>query len=213
MKARFRQVFLAAFLAFGMIAHPAVSQDAPFSPVKLAYGISLEVPSHWTVLSLEDRKNIAAAGQAAADNAGVDGAHGRKESLFAMNASPSPTGAMIRLSVSTPSSYSQSDLGSATRADLDAVGAGAQEAFRRLEGSGGPKVLQVEPVVIEEINGFHALALSYVRASADGSSPWRVTQYKIPVAGRLVELTLSQRLSDEIVWRAVLERVKRSVRF
>jgi len=123
MRANIKYLFLAAFVALTLLAHPAFAQDTSFRSVQLAYGISLDVPSHWTVLSLENRKNIRAAGQAMTDNAGIEGPSGRKDTLLAMNATPNPTGAMIRVSVTSPPDYTQPDLAAATLADLKELGA------------------------------------------------------------------------------------------
>ena len=122
MRVNIKHLFLAAFIALTLLAHSAFAQDTSFRSVQLAYGISLDVPSHWTVLSLENRKNLGAAGQAMTDNTGIEGSSGRKESLLAMNATPNPTGAMIRVSVTSPPDYTQSDLAAATPADLQEVG-------------------------------------------------------------------------------------------
>ncbi|WP_215281230.1 hypothetical protein [Aeromonas hydrophila] len=63
MRVNIKHLFLAAFIALTLLAHSAFAQDTSFRSVQLAYGISLDVPSHWTVLSLENRKNLGAAGQ------------------------------------------------------------------------------------------------------------------------------------------------------
>ena len=204
MRVNIKHLFLAAFIALTLLAHSAFAQDTSFRSVQLAYGISLDVPSHWTVLSLENRKNLGAAGQAMTDNAGIEGSSGRKESLLAMNATPNPTGAMIRVSVTSPPDYTQSDLAAATPADLQEVGTEMLKMFRQLEASGGPKIIEMQPVRIERLNNYRVLVMPY---------PWQVTQYKIPVSNRLIEITLSHRQSDAIVWRPILERVKRSIKF
>lgn len=213
MSTNIRNLFFAAFVAFAMLGRPAFAQDTSFRRVQLAYGISLDVPSHWTVLSLETRKNLRAAGQAMTENAGIEGSSGRKESLLAMNATPNPTGAMIRVSVTSPPDYTQSDLAAVTPADLKEVGAEMLKIFRQLEASGGPKIIEMQPVRIEKLNNYRVLVMPYVRAGVNGPSPWQVTQYKIPVSNHLIEITLSHRQSDAIVWRPILERVKRSVKF
>lgn len=213
MSTNIKNLFFAACVAFALLAHPAFAQDTSFRRVQLAYGITLDVPSHWTVLSLENRKNIGAAGQAMIENAGIEGPSGRKESLLALNATPNPTGATIRVSVTSPPDYTQSDLAAATSADLKEVGAEMLKMFRQLEASGGPKIIEMQSVRIESINNYRVLVIPYVRAGANGPSPWQVTQYKIPVSNRLIEITLSHRQSDAIVWRPILERVKRSVKF
>ena len=200
-------------MAFALLAHSAFAQDTSFRRVQLAYGISLDIPSHWTVLSQDTRRNLEAAGEALVGNADIEGPSGRKENLLAVNAVPYPTGAMIRVSVTSPPDYTQADLTAATPGDLKEVGTETQSMFSKLEASGGPKIIEMQPVRIEKFHNFRMLVMPYVRAGVNGPSPWQVTQYKIPVSNRLIEITLSHRQSDAIVWRPILERVKRSVQF
>lgn len=208
-----KYIFFAAFVTLTLLVHSAFARDISFRSVQLAYGISLDVPSHWVVLSVENRKNLGAAGQAIIDNAGIEGPIGRKESLLAMNATPNPTGAMIRVSITSPADYTQSDLAVATPADLKDIRAEMIKMFRQLEESGGPKIIEMQPVRIDRANNFRVLVMPYIRAGLKESSPWQVIQHKVPVSNHLIEITLSYRQSDAIVWRPILERVKRSVKF
>jgi hypothetical protein len=213
MNTNVKSLMLATFAAVTLFTHSVFAQDALFRRVQLAYGISLDVPSHWTKLSVESRKNLGAAGQAMTENAGVEGISGRKESLLAINATPSPTGAIIRVSVTSPSDFTQSDLALTTRADLKDLEAEMLKMFRQLEASGGPKIIEMQSFRIERNNNYRVLVMPYVRAGLNGPSTWQVTQYKIPTSDRLIEITLSHRQSDAIVWKPILERVKRSVKF
>lgn len=213
MKSIITRLPFCVFVAFALLGTSAFAQDTSFRRIQLSYGISLEIPSHWTVLSQDTRKNLSAAGSAMMDNAGIEGSSGKKQNLLAVNATPEPTGSMIRVSVTSPPDYTQADLAAATAADLKDVGAEILKVFRQLESSGGPKIIEMQHVRIEKFNGQLVLVMPYVRASKFGPSPWQVTQYKIPVSNRLIEITLSHRQSDAIVWRPILERVKRSVRF
>lgn len=205
--------FTAVLLNLALLSHPTFAQDTLFRNIQLAHGISLDVPSHWSVLSLENRKNLEAAGQALADNAGIEGEDAVKEPLLAMNATPYPTGAMIRVSVTHFPSYTQSDLAAATSVDLEELRANTLKMFKQLESSGGPQIIEMQPMRIERINHYLVLVMPYVRAGVKGPYHWQVTQYKIPASNYLIEITLSYRQSDSIIWRPILERVKRSVKF
>jgi len=213
MKSIIRRHLFCVFVTFALLGNSAFAQDTTFRRVQLSYGISLEIPSHWTVLSQETRKNLGAAGSAMMDNAGIEESSGQKQNLLAVNATPDPTGAMIRVSVTLPPDYTQADLAAATAADLKEAGAEMLKMFRQLEASGGPKIIEMQPVRIKKFNGQLVLVISYFRVSIFGPSPWQVTQYKIPVSNLLIEITLSHRQSDATLWRPILERVKRSVRF
>ena len=126
---------------------------------------------------------------------------------------PNPTGAIIRNSITTQPEYTQSDLKAATPSELELLRSEFLVIFKKLESSGGPKILEMYTPKIERINDHLALVLAYTRNSLVGPSPWLVTQYKIPMANYLIEMTLSHRVSDAPIWKPILERVKQSMRF
>jgi hypothetical protein len=192
---------------------PVFAADDTYKRVRLPEGISIEIPGHWIILSQDTRKNIAAAGRAMTDNAGVEGGSNQKQTLLAVNATPAPTGAMIRVSATVPPDYTQGDLARVTPRDLKEVERDALKLFKKMETEGGPEVVEMQPIQVELFKSSRALVIRYVRKSTNGSSLWQVTQYKIPVDNRLFELTLSYRQSDSVIWRPILERVKRSVQF
>jgi len=204
---------LFSFFSIALLGNLSFAQDNSFRLIQLSYGISLEIPSHWMVLSQDTRKNLGAAGSAIIDNAGIEGSSGQKQNLLAVNATPEPTGATIRVSVTSPPDYTQSDLAAISPADLKEVEAEMLTIFRQLEASGAPKLIEMQPVRLEKFNSYRALVIPYVRTGVNGPSPWQVTQYKIPVSTGLIEITLSHRQADAMVWRPILERVKRTVQF
>ena len=206
------QLFPALLLLCSALFQPAQAQQGPYTRIDLPQRMSIEVPSGWKVLPQANRSNLAAAASATMEGAGRGGPTGRKETLLAAM-SPDPTGAMVRLGVTRPSEYSQADLASATPSDLKEMADELLKQYRKLEGSGGPKLIEMQPMRLETIGGRRALVISYRRSSPAGPSPWQVTQYKIPLSDRLIELTLSHRESDAVVWLPVLEKVKRSVQF
>lgn len=207
---RFAYFLLATLI---LACSSAAAQASDYKRLQLSYGISLEVPSHWTILSQSTRSNLQAAGRAVAENAGLEGLGGRKENILAVNSSPAPTGAMIRVSVTRPPDYSQADLVSATPADLEGIANEMLTIFKKMETSGGPKVIQVQTVKIEFHNKYRVLVLPYTRHDKFSPSSWQVTQYKIPLDDRIIEVTLSHRESDAMVWKPILEKVKRSILF
>jgi hypothetical protein len=213
MRVSIRRGIFYPLLIIVLLVDSAFGKDTSFRSVQLAYGISLEVPSHWKVLSQETRQNLGSAGEAMTKNAGVEGPGGKRQGLLAVNATPDPTGSMIRVSVTTPPEYTQADLAAATAIDLNQLRPELYAMFKKLEAAGGPKILEMQTPRIERINNQLALVTNYTRAGLIGPSPWQVTQYKVPIANRLIEITLSHRQSDAVVWKPILENVKRSIRF
>ena len=74
-----QKYLLYSFAVFVLFSNSVFAKDTAFRRVQLAYGISLDVPSHWTLLSQDSRKNFHAAAQAVSENAGVEVSGGRKE--------------------------------------------------------------------------------------------------------------------------------------
>jgi len=207
------RLFHTLWLSLALTCGLAAAQTGDFKRLQLTTGISLEVPSHWTILSHSTRNNLQAAGRALIENTGLDSPSGTKENLLAVNATPDPTGAMIRVSVTKPPEYSQADLIAATQGELQELAEDLLENFKSMEASGGPQIITVEPARVESWNEKLVLVIPYLRRSNAGPSLWQVVQYKIPLPDRLIEITLSYRESDSVVWRPILEKVKRSVTF
>ncbi|PIQ11741.1 MAG: hypothetical protein COW70_11810 [Hydrogenophilales bacterium CG18_big_fil_WC_8_21_14_2_50_58_12] len=200
-------------LVIALMIGSASAKDTAFRRVQLPYGISLEIPSHWEIFSQDEKQNFAAAAESMGRNAGGAEDSGKKERLLAVSARPFPSGAKIRVSVTTPPEYTQADLAATTAAELSQLRSEYIAMFNKMLASGGARVLEMQTPQIERINNKLALAMAYTRTDPDGPSPWQVTQYGVPVPKRLIQITLSYRQSDAIIWKPILENVKRSIRF
>ena len=97
---------------------------------------------------------------------------GKKETLLAAS-SPDPAGAMVRLGVTVPPDFSQADLASATPSDLKEMEDALLKQYRKLEGSGGPTIIEMQRARFETMGGRRALVISYRRSSLAGPSPGR----------------------------------------
>ena len=113
-----RYLFLVVTILF---SNSTYSESSFFHKIKLIHGISIDVPTHWRILSQATRKNINTAGQSMIDNSSLERPSGRKETLLAMNALPRPAGAMIRISVTSPPDYTQDDLNNTTKSELKEI--------------------------------------------------------------------------------------------
>jgi hypothetical protein len=204
---------LLLLLCLHFFAAPAPAQETPLRRVELAHGISLMVPAQWIVQPPGTRQGLETTREALSSKAGIEKPRGNKEQLLAVNATPEPAGAMIRLNLSSPAEFTQADLAAVGPEELKALRSELLGTFEKLEAAGGPKVLKVHPLRIEQVNGHLALVIPYLRAGAPTASPWEVIQYKIPASGRLIELTLSYRQLEAAEWKTVLEHVQRSLRF
>jgi hypothetical protein len=184
---------------------------AEFKKIDLPYGICVEIPKHWMIIDQAIRSNLEVAGSSVAKNSGLD-LNSKRQNLLAVNSVPSPTGAMIRVSVSPPE-FTQEELSQLTPEDLKNLGPVIENMFKQAEKAGGPKVVKFYPLKIEKFNNLYSMVLNYDREEIISNSIWNVTQYKIPQSNKLIEITLSKRQSDSPIWRPILERVKNSVSF
>jgi hypothetical protein len=200
-------------IAITLFVGSASAQNTSFRSVQLAYGISIEIPSHWKVLSQETRQNLRAAHEAMTKNADIEDLSRETQSLLAVNATPDPASSIIRVSVTTPPEYTQADLVAATAAELNQMRLELSDMFKKYEAYGGPKILGMQTPRVEQINNQLALVMSYTRTDLISPSPWQVAQYKIPASNKLIEITLSYRQSDAVVWKLILENIKHSIRF
>lgn len=204
-----RTLFLIAFLPTAVSA-----QERTYKRIHLQHNVSVEVPRHWTALTAAERGNVAAAGTAMVSNAGIEASDEKTDLLLHVIAEPRPTGAQMRISVAVPPVYTQSELAAASQADLKEVTVETLKVLQKLEASGsGLKIIEMLPARIERVGGLNALVTSYRRVGVNESVPWHVTQYKIPAGSREILMTLSYRERDGIMWRPILERVKKSIRF
>ena len=203
------------FCVLLVVANTVLAKETAFRHLELSGGISLDVPTHWHILSLQTKKNIVAASEAMISNSGLEEPMDTHEKLLAVNATPSPTGAMISVAVSSPSVLSQADLINSTESDLKSFELNSLNEMKALENFGGPTVIKMLPARIDIVNKKYALVLSYIRRGVNNPEiPWKVELYKIPDSTRLIEVILSYRMSsDSVAWKPILERVKRSVRF
>ena len=196
-------------ILFGGIATYAQSD---YTTHRLSYGISIDVPAHWSILESDVRKNINLTGKAIAKDSGVD-EELAKETLIAANATPSPSGAMLRVSITRPSPFSQADIANPTPEELEAVKDMFQSQFKAAEAHGGMKLVRLNSAEVKTGNGRKALVLSYARKSVDGTTDWNVLYYRVPMSYGLIEAMFSCRASDSMIWNPILERVRKSMKF
>jgi hypothetical protein len=202
---------LLGLLLSALFANAALAEDNQFRRLSLSYGISLDIPSHWSVLTQSQQNNIAAAATAAMGNAGAEESGVHKDRLLAINATPIPSGATVRVNVTYPAEFTQADLANITPEDLKAVEEELREGAQQMGNESPTKIIETQPARVDNINGMLALAVSYVREGFSDGSPWLVTLYQIPIDNRIIQLTLSYRQSDAILWRPIQEHIKRSI--
>ena len=152
-------------LYISLLSISVSAEDDAFIKLKLGYGISIEVPKHWGELGDATKMNLHATSQAALANSGIKLMPGQKITLLAMNATPDPAGAIIRVSVKMPPDFSQAELLAFTEADLAEIGGVFFNTMSGVMTSLDGKLIKMFAPRKEIINGHKALLLSYIRNS------------------------------------------------
>ncbi|MCB1660346.1 MAG: hypothetical protein KDI39_19155, partial [Pseudomonadales bacterium] len=153
-----------------MLINTSFAESTLFRHIELKGGISLDIPSHWNILSQASKDNIVTASESIYGTDNII-----REKLLAVNATPNPTGAMISIAINGSSEFSQTDLKKATDADLKGVEKDVLNELRRLQDSGGVTVIKMQSARVERLNNKYALVLSYTRKGVNNPEiPWQV---------------------------------------
>lgn len=194
-----------------------IAQESQFRRIVVGSRVTIEVPAHWHVRDLDERKNISAAGEVLTEGVGKKNEPNYVSALSVVS-KPEPVGAIIRISFIPIDDLSQTSFMREIQSDRAGVLreiAGAfkvdMDALRKSIEKQGMQILGQEKVGIDTIGGLTAFTLMYRRTSAIGPSPFTVTQYHVPVGKEKVLITLSYRESDGKLFGLILDRVKRSV--
>lgn len=193
------------------------AQESQFRRISVGSRVTIEVPAHWHVRDINERKNISAAGEALTEGVGKKNEPNHVSALSVVSR-PEPVGAIIRVSFIPIEDLSQASLRQEIQSDRTGVLRELAGAFKEDMDMGrkamekqGMQILGQEKVGIDTIGGLTAFTLTYRRTSAVGPSPFTVTQYHVPVGKEKVLITLSYRESDGRLFGLILDRVKRSV--
>jgi hypothetical protein len=198
-------------------ANGVIAQESQFRRMSVGSRVNIEVPAHWHIRDLDERKNISAAGEVLTEGVGKKNEPNHVSALSVVSR-PEPVGAIIRVSFIPIDDLSQASLVREIQSDRAAVlreVAGAfredMEALRKVMGKQGMQILGQEKVGIDTIGGLTAFTLTYRRTSAVSPSPFTVTQYHVPIGKEKVLFSLSYRESDGRMFGLILDRVKRSI--
>lgn len=210
-------LIVSAFVITLTTVSAVVAQEYQFRRIGVGSRVTIEVPAHWHIRDLDERKNISAAGEVLTEGVGKKNEPNHVSALSVVSR-PKPIGAIIRVSFIPIDDLSQTSLmreiqsdragvlreiAGTFREDMDALKNGMEKQ--------GVQILGQEKVSIDTIGGLTAFVIMYRRTSTIGSSPFVVTQYHVPVGKEKVLITLSYRESDEKLFGLILDRVKRSV--
>ena len=135
---------ISSFIALVFFAQSIFAGESAFERLKLPYGISIEIPSHWEVLSEDAKKNLAASSELIKKDLALD-ISGEKEQLLAVSALPIPSGAKIRVSVTSPAEFSQYELSTTSVSELKQAQSYFYTVFSKAMASAGLKIIEMNP--------------------------------------------------------------------
>jgi hypothetical protein len=170
-------------------------------------GMEIQFPSHWYVLSDLQNAEVRALASELANSTPSTGA---KETLLAVNATPAPTSAMIRLSRITPAVISEAEFQELTNSGgeselLRDVHRQFSDTFPAMMSEAGIAISQIDEPSVVSVSGRPAILIPYQRTSAVDGSTWEVRMYQIAVEDATFELTLSNRVADREIWTPILD--------
>lgn len=202
------RAILATLLVVCAVAPAATTAD--FRQMQLAYGIDVDIPSHWHIISAQSRKNLALMSESMLNATGLEGDADTTDALLAVNATPAPTGAMIRVSYAHAADITEADIESMTRTDFEYLRRLMVQNMKRMEAHGGPHILDVAMPRMVTIDGRSSLLIPYRRSSPVDGRPWQVMMYQVPDGSATVRFTLSYREHDQAIWKPIIEHVRQS---
>lgn len=188
---------------------PAEAPASPFTSRDVGSGVQIEYPSHWQIVS--DAEIAAASARVASLASNEATAAQSKRTLIAVNATPQPTGAMLRVSTIAPATITQVELERAINSGeqvtlLHSVEESFAAQFPAMMDQLNITVSNIATPEIVRVAGRPAILIAYRRTSAVDGALWEVRQYHIASGDQTIELTLSNRLSDRDLWTPILDR-------
>lgn len=180
---------------------------------ELGYGISVKIPSNWTILSQEIAESLTKAAEELVGNSIGEPVAQDKLTLLAANA-VDPDGAMVRININKDMAATADfqKLLSFSQPELREFDQTFLPFLQKLLSDSGIPVLKMYPSFLAEINGKRAFAHAYRRRGMiNPQSPWTVTLYKIPFKDCFVEVTLSCEESKTTTLQPILDEIKNSI--
>lgn len=183
----------------------AVSQDPLFKRIEVSSNVSIELPSHWSLRGIDDRRNTAAS---------VEARTGQVQHVAALSAFalPRPSGANVRLSFIdelTTQEEVKKEYYSRKNVFLEDLSDVYAELIGGITKTGVSITQRFRPEVID-IGPYIVFKFTYERDGTDDR--WLVAQYHLVLGPQKILLTTSHRQRDAQLWEPILRRVVQSLR-
>lgn len=200
------------FVTFCLLLSDLCLAESSFTHKILERGIEVDVPADWTVIPPPINNAISTSAEATADQLGMKDAFATTKAIIAVVAR-TPLYAQIRIESDVPPILKKAELitflndssgtfGTEVKKELESL-------LRKMLSIQGFKLIEVYPPRVEMINGFPAMVSQYRRTGIKGNV--FVETYSIATDYQTVNLTMSCRENEKIIWKPVLDKVKRSL--
>jgi hypothetical protein len=183
----------------------AFAQNSQYGRIEVTPKVSIELPVHWVLRGLDERRNASASVEARLRQP----QHVAGLSAFSQ---PQPSGASVRVSFIDIDNTTQSEVRQEYRLrranflrELDAT---YEEILGEMSKAGMIVTQRFRPSVVE-INNMIAFKFTYERAGTDDRR--LVSQYHVLNGRQKVLMTISHRQRDALIWQPILERVANSL--
>jgi len=202
-------VFVLALVAF-LEGNALANDPSVFDAYNLKYGVSINVPRHWTVLEKQltdaintDVEVLTGSGQA------------NNDIILAANyysADSRDAAATISVSVQSKKTASQKEVAAMTQADLDAMAAQAQAVARAGAERAGDKLSHSTPfrMTKDVIGGYIALRTEY--QDIDPNQTQNVSVYVICLGNNLTKITISYAATQKSLLEPTTTAIMKSIR-
>lgn len=194
---------------FALFICSAQSQETHFATLSLPYGVTVEVPKNWWIISGDLNTSIETAGEAAISLAGFDVPRGKKTTLFRANSMPRTTYAGIAINASD-ADIAAEDIRGASATDLAELTPTIKEMMERSLAQGGLSVIEFYPIEKRDIDGQPALFISYKRTGPHGPVIVRMT--RLVFDNREISVNLSYRESEGTLWTPIVGYIEKSLK-
>lgn len=185
------------------------SKPGNFASIRLTHGAEIQVPNGWRLITPEFKQLIDTSTQAALELSGLDTQEGIETNLIAANSMPSSTYAAVRVDVIKPSSIQPSEIASVKAAGMREIQMQMEKNLRDLLPQQGLHLIKFQGVQVENISGYPALVTEYTRTGPKGPVIVQINQ--IFTKGQSFRINLSYRLSESIIWKPVIAKIRHSI--
>lgn len=191
------------------LSSATIGSSPQFIPVKLAHGVSMELPKSWWLIGKDFNDLIQTSTQSVLDLSGVEKSLDTEVVLVTANSMPKTTYASVRATFSTPPVATPEELAKITPADLSELTVQMEQLIKRMMGQSANKLVEFQGCSLTKVGECPSMLTRYRRTGPHGDV--LVESHQIATHEGTVNLTLSYRVSEAALWKAVIERIEKSV--